>query len=90
MNANADRMDKKMFQDTLNLHLMYSVGINPDTLVLITYDSLSDSSKFKYFDTLKFAYVEITLNENLIRDILHFKEIKREIKSEAIHDFRCF
>ena len=62
---------------------MYSVGINPDTLILITYDSLNDSGKLNYFDTLKLAYVEITLNENLIWDILHFKEIMREIKSEA-------
>ena len=67
---------------------MYSVEINPDTYVLITYDSLNDSSKLKYFDTLKLEYVEITLNENLIRDILHFKEIIREIKSEAKHDFK--
>ena len=79
-----------MFQDALILYLMYSVGINPDTLVLITCDSLKDSGKLKYFDTLKLTYVEITLNENLIRDILHFKEIIREIKSEAKHDFRCF
>ena len=90
MNAYADLMDNKMFQDALILHLMYSVGINPDTLVLITYDSLNDSGKLNYFDTLKLAYVEITLNENLIRDFLHFKEIMREIKSEAKHDFRCF
>ena len=90
MNAYADLMDNKMFQDALILHLMYSVGINPDTLVLITYDSLNDSGKLNYFDTLKLAYVEITLNENLIRDILHFKEIMREIKSEAKHDFRNY
>ena len=79
-----------MFQYALILHLMYSVGIKPDTLVLIKYDSLNDSGKLKYFDTLKLAYVEITLNENFIIDILHFKEIMRKIKSEAKHDFRLF
>ena len=90
MNAYADLTDKKIFQDALILHLMYSVGINPVNLVLITYDSLNDSGKLKYFDTLKLSYVEITLNENLIEDILHFKEIMREIKSEAKHNFKCF
>ena len=44
-----------MFQDALILQLMYSVEINPDTLVLIMYDSLNDSVKLKYFDTLKLA-----------------------------------
>ena len=62
MSAYVDLIDKKMFQDALILHLMYSVGIKQDTLVFITYDSLNNSGKLKYFDTLKFAYVEITLN----------------------------
>ena len=90
MNAYADIMDKKMFQDALILHLIYSVGIKLDTPVLITYDSLNDSGKLKYSDTLKLKNFEITLNENLIRDILHSKEIMREIKSDAKHEFRCF
>ena len=71
----------KKFSRCFNFHIIYSVGINPDTLVLITYDSLNNRGKLKYFDILKLAYVEITLNENLIRDILLFKEIMREIKS---------
>ena len=90
MSAYVDLIDKKMFQDALILHLMYSVGIKQDTLVLIKHDSLNDSGKLRYFDTLKLAYVEITLNEIFIPDILHFKEIMRKIKLEAKHDFRCF
>ena len=67
-----------MFQNAISLHLMYSVGINPNILFLITYDSLNDCGKLEYYDNLKFAYVEITLTKNLIRNILHFKEIMRE------------
>ena len=75
MDAYADLMDKKIFQDGLILHLLYSVGINLDTLVLIKEDSLNDSSKLKYFNTLNLAYFEIKLNENFLKNILYFKEI---------------
>ena len=90
MNAYANLIDKKMFQYALILHLMYSVGISSDTLVLITYDSLNDSGILKYLDTLNLAYVVISLNENLVWDILHFKEIVRKIKSEAKNYFVYF
>ena len=35
MNAYADLIDMKMFQDALILHIMYSIGINSETVVLL-------------------------------------------------------
>ena len=82
INAYADLMNMKMFQDALILHLMYSIGANPETLVLVMFDSIDDSGNMRYFDTLKLKYVDIMLNQNLLRDIMFFKDIMKGIKQE--------
>ena len=35
-------------------------------------------------------YVVVKLNEHLIRDISHFKEIMRKINKDTKNDFKCF
>ena len=90
MNAYANLMDMKMFQDALILHIMYSIGINEETVVLLTFDSIDENGKMIYFDTLKLKYVDTILNQNLIRDIKFFKDTMFEIKSEIKNNFRCF
>ena len=90
MNAYADLIDMKMFQDALILHIMYSIVINSETVVLLTFDSIDENGIMKYFDTLKLKYVDIILNKNLIRDIKFFKDTMPEIKSETKNNFRCF
>ena len=90
MNAYADLMDMKMFQDALILHLIYSIGINPETVVLLTFDSIDENGKMRYFDTMKLKYVDTILNQNFIRDIKFFKDAVLEIKSETKNNFRCF
>ena len=35
-------------------------------------------------------YVVAKLNEHLIRDISHFKEIMRKINQDTKNDFKCF
>ena len=79
-----------MFQDALILHIMYSIGINSETIVLLTFDSINENGKMRYFDTFKLKYVYIILNQNLIRDIKFFKDTMPEIKSETKNNFRCF
>ena len=81
MNAYADLMDMKMFQDALILHIMYSIGINLETVVLLTFGSIDGNGKMRYFDTFKLKYVDTILNQNLIRDIKFFKDTMLEIKS---------
>ena len=90
MNAYADLMDMKIFQDALTLHIIYSIGINPETVVLLTFDSIDENGKMRYFDTMKLKYVDTILNKNLIRDIKFFKDAVFEIKSETKNNFRCF
>ena len=45
MNAYADLMDMKMIQDALIFHIMYSIGINSETVVLLTFDSIDENGK---------------------------------------------
>ena len=71
-----------MLQDALILHIMYSIGINSETFVLLTFGSIDENGKMRYFDTLKLKYADTILNHNLIRDIKFFKDTMLEIKSE--------
>ena len=79
-----------MFQDALILHIMYSIGINSETVVLLTFYSIDENGKMRYFDTLKLKYVDTILNQNLVRDVKFFKDTMLEIKSETKNNFRCF
>ena len=79
-----------MLQDALILHIMYSIGINSETVVLLTFDFINENGKMRYFDTLKLKYVDNILNQNIIRDIKLFKDTMLEIKSETKNNFRCF
>ena len=79
-----------MLQDVLILHIIYSIGINSETVVLLTFDSINENGKMRYFDTLKLKYVDNILNQNIIRDIKLFKDTMIEIKSETKNNFRCF
>ena len=64
--------------------MTYSLGVNLETLTLFTYDSIDDDNNIKYFDILKMKYVDAKLNEYLIRNISHFKEIMRSFKDKAV------
>ena len=61
----------KMLQDALILHIIYSIGINSETVVLLTFDSINENGKMRYFDTLKLKYVDNILNQN-ISEILNY------------------
>ena len=70
MNAYIELMDLKKSDDALIIHFMYSLLINPETISLLTFDSINDEDNMKYFDTKTLSYVNTKLNENLMRDIL--------------------
>ena len=72
------------------LHLIYSLGVNLDTISLLTFNSIDDDGKMKLFNTQKGDYVVIKLNENLLRDINHFKGIMKDIKQENRTQFKCY
>ena len=78
------------FEDALVLHLIYSLGINIDALLLHTYDSIDEDGSMRYFDTIKMKYVDVKLNEYLLRDIDNFKENMKNIKANVKIESKCF
>ena len=70
MNAYIELMNLKKSEDALIIHFMYSLRINPETISLLTFDSINDEDNMTYFDTKTLSYVNTKLNENLMRDIL--------------------
>ena len=79
-----------MFREALILHIMISIGIKSETVLILTFDSIDENVKMRYFYTLKLKYVDTISNQNLIRDIKFFKDTMHEIKSETKNNFRCF
>ena len=89
-NANIELMNMKKFEDALVIHLMYSLNINLETIVLLTFDSIDCENNIKFLDTLEEKYTEVKLNENLMRDIIFFKKIRSENKTRDNSQFRCY
>ena len=61
-----------MFQDALILHIMYSFEINSETVVLLTFDSIDENGKMRYFDTLKLKYIHYSLYKPFVLLLLLF------------------
>ena len=59
-------------------------------LYYLRFDSIDDSGNMRYFGTLKLKYVDIMLNQNLLGDIMFFKDIMKGIKQEIKKEFKCF
>ena len=58
-------MDKERYEDSIIIHIMYSLGINPETIVLMTFDSIDNEGNIEYFDTQLEKYLTIKLNKNI-------------------------
>ena len=44
-------MDKVKYEDATIIRIMYSLGVNPETIVLMTFDSIDNEGNIEYFDT---------------------------------------
>ena len=89
-NAYIELMNIENFEDATIIHLMYSLGANPETITLLTFDSINEDNFIKYYDTKDLKYKEVKLNENLIRDIMFLKSINLKHKQVDGDQFRCF
>ena len=75
INANVQLQELKKYEDALIVGLVCYLGTNPETIVLITYDSIDEEGNLTYFDTLQSAFVQTKLSLNLTRDIMFFRDI---------------
>ena len=76
VNAYVDLMNLKNVEDAVILHIMYSLGANPSTISLLTFDSIDENKNITYFDTKASKFMTIKLNEHLWGDILYLKDYK--------------
>ena len=90
VNAYVELMNLKKYEDATIIHLIYSLGINLETLVLLTFDSIDDENNLTYFDTLSLKYVTVKINENLKRDILFLKEVNLANNLKTNEEFKCY
>ena len=77
VNAYFELMEKESIEDAIILHLIYSLEINPSTLSLLTFDSITKSKKITYYDTKLSCYITKKINDHLLRDITFFEKYKK-------------
>ena len=64
-------------EDAVILHLIYSLGINPETISFLTFSSIDKDKNIRFFDTNLKTKVKVKLNERLWSDIMLLKIIKK-------------
>ena len=87
-NAYIELMNVNMFENATIIHLMYSLGVNPETLVLLTFDSIDEEGNMTYFDTQIEKYLTVKLNQNLLRDIMFLKDHRFKVEKETSDSYR--
>ena len=90
INSYIELMNVNLFEDATIIHLIYSLGVNPETLVLLTYDSIDEEVNITYFDTEIEKYLTVKLNKNLIRDIMYLKENRCKNEKELSYSYRVY
>ena len=67
-------MDKERYEDATIIYIIYSLGINPEIIILMIFDSINNEGNIEYFDTQLEKYLTIRLNKNILRDIMLMKK----------------
>ena len=78
-NAYVELMNMKKYEDALIFHLMYPLSINLETVLLLTFDSIGDNNRIRFLNTLDEKYMEVCLNQDLLRDILFSNNLNLKI-----------
>ena len=84
INAYAQLHELKKHEVALILNLIYFLGVNPETIVLMTYDSIDEERNMKYFDALKSGYIDAQISQNLYRDIMLVKELSQKNRKRCM------
>ena len=79
-----------MLDDVTIINLMYSLGVNPETIVLTTIDSIDEEGKMIFFETQSVKYLTIILNKNLIRDLMFLKDYRPKDEKEGLDSYRSY
>ena len=74
LNAYVELMDSNHIEDAVILHLMYSLGINPETISLLKFSLIDKDRNIRYFDTNLKRNIKVKLNNRLWNDIEFLKQ----------------
>ena len=89
-NAYVELMNITKYEDVVIIHLMYSLWINPETMFLLTFESIDEEGNIEYFDTQVDKQLTIKLYENLHRDIMFLKEYRAKCERKIEDNVRYF
>ena len=87
--AYIELMEMSLYQDATIIHLMYSLGANPETIALLTFDTLDEQGNMTYFDTLLEKYKTILLSEALLSDIIFLRNYRLSKEENVANSYRC-
>ena len=87
--AYIELMEMSLYQDATIIHLMYSLGANPETIALLTFDTLDEQGNMTYFDTLSEKYKTILLSEALLSDIIFLRNYRLSKEENVADSCRC-
>ena len=71
--ACVELIDLKRIEDAMILKTIYSLSMNPASLVLLTYESISFKGVLKYWDDKSMSFEEFQLSKEMIQDFKYFK-----------------
>ena len=83
-------MDKKRCEDAIIIYIIYSLGVNPEIIIIMTFDSINSEGNIEYFDTQLEKYLTIRFNKNTLRVIMLMKKIKAECRQEIKDNTKYF
>ena len=77
--ACVELIDLKRIEDAMILKTIHSLSMNPTSLVLLTYESISFKGVLKYWDDKSMSFEEFQLSKEMIQDFKYFKYFKNSI-----------
>ena len=69
-------VENEAFEDAVMLHTMYSLGLEPYRLCLLTFESLKDNKTIKVFDHKSRIKIELKVTDELYNEFLYLKNLK--------------
>ena len=88
-NAYTTLIDQGLIQDSLFIHLLFSLGTSVNTLYYLSHDCITDQRVLTYWDVQNSGVKTVILSQELYRDINYFKTYKEINKIETFKQLRA-
>ena len=88
VNAYVELMNSNWIEDAVILHLMYSLGVNPETISFLKFSSIDKNKNIRYFDTSLKRTVKIRITDRLWNNIEFWKLNTKSDQSEIKYSLK--